>query len=243
MKILVTGGAGYIGSHACKVLARRGFEPIVFDNLSRGNRWAVKWGPLELGDVANSVRLRTILEQYRPAALMHFAAFAYVGESVEDPLLYYQNNVAASAALLQTLLSFETIPVVFSSTCATYGAPETIPISEDHPQRPVNPYGYSKLVVERMLADLDAASCSLNLANARGYSVKEVIATAERVSGRRIRVNTTPRRLGDPAVLIGAFDRAQATLGWKPARSDLQIQIRDAWNWMRGAVRPAIALT
>ena len=124
MKILVTGGAGYIGSHACKVLARRGFEPIVFDNLSRGNRWAVKWGPLELGDIANSVRLRTVLEQYRPAALMHFAAYAYVGESVEDPLLYYQNNVAASAALLQTLLSFETIPVVFSSTSATYGAPD-----------------------------------------------------------------------------------------------------------------------
>src|SRR3984893_16588085 len=157
MKILVTGGASYIGSHACEVLARTGFEPIVFDNLSRGNRWAVKWGPLELGDIANSVRLRTVLEQYRPAALMHFSAYAYVGESVEDPLLYYQNNVAASAALLQTLLSFETIPVVFSSTCATYGAPETIPISEDHPQRPVNPYGYSKLVVERMLADLDAA--------------------------------------------------------------------------------------
>ncbi len=125
----------HIGSHACKVLARRGFEPIVFDNLSRGNRCAVKWGPLELGDIADSVRLRTVLEQYRPAALMHFAAYAYVGESVEDPLLYYQNNVAASAALLQTLLSFETIPVVFSSTCATYGAPETIPISEDHPQR------------------------------------------------------------------------------------------------------------
>jgi UDP-arabinose 4-epimerase len=85
MKILVTGGAGYIGSHACKVLARRGFEPIVFDNLSRGNRRAVKWGPLELGDIGNSVRLRTVLEQYHPAALMHFAAYAYVGESVEDP--------------------------------------------------------------------------------------------------------------------------------------------------------------
>src|SRR6478672_7033339 len=92
MKILVTGGAGYIGSHACKVLARRGFEPIVFDNLSRGNRWALKWGPLELGDIADSARLRAVLEQYRPAALMHFAAYAYVGESVEDPLLYYQNN-------------------------------------------------------------------------------------------------------------------------------------------------------
>src|SRR3984893_17510179 len=171
-RILVTGGAGYIGSHACKVLARRGVELIVFENLARGNRWAVKWGRLELGDIANSVRLRTVLEQYRPAALMHFAAYAYVGESVEDPLLYYQNNVAASAALLQTLLSFVTIPLVFSSTCATYGTPETTPISEDHPQRPVNPYGYSKLVVERMLADLDAArglrSISLRYFNAAG---------------------------------------------------------------------------
>lgn len=117
----------------------------------------MRWGPLELGDIANSVRLRTVLEQYRPAALMHFAAYAYVGESVEDPLLYYQNNVAASAALLQTLLSFETIPVVFSSTCATYGAPETIPISEDHPQRPINPYGYSKLVASVALRYFNAA--------------------------------------------------------------------------------------
>jgi GDP-D-mannose dehydratase len=110
MRILVTGGAGYIGSHACKVLARTGFEPIVFDNLSRGNRWAVKWGPLELGDVANSVRLWTVLEQYRPAALMHFAAYAYVGESVEQPLLYYRNNVAGSTALFRAIIETRTIP-------------------------------------------------------------------------------------------------------------------------------------
>ena len=172
MKILVTGGAGYIGSHACKVLASRGFEPVVFDNLSRGNRWAVKWGPLELGDIADSARLRAVLEQHRPGAVMHFAAHAYVGESVEDPPLYYQNNVAGSAALLQTLLTFQIIPVVFSSTCATYGAPEMIPISEDRSQRPINPYGYSKLVVERMFADLDAArglrSISLRYFNAAG---------------------------------------------------------------------------
>jgi UDP-arabinose 4-epimerase len=329
MKVLVTGGAGYIGSHACKVLARRGFEPITFDNLSRGNRWAVNWGPLELGDITDAARLLAVVEQYRPAALMHFAAYAYVGESVENPLLYYQNNIAATAALLQTLLSFETIPVVFSSTCATYGVPETVPISEDHPQRPINPYGFSKLAVERMLADLDAArdlrsvslryfnaagadpegeigeahdpethliplvlaaardaksvsvlgddydtpdgtcvrdyvhvldiaeahvlaleyllrggaSCSLNLANARGYSVKEVVATAERVCGRRIRMNIAPRRTGDPATLVGTFDRARATLGWKPVRSDLGIQIRDAWSWMRKAGHPVSSPT
>jgi UDP-arabinose 4-epimerase len=318
MKILVTGGAGYIGSHACKVLAAKGYEPIVYDNLSRGNRWAVKWGPLELGDIADTVRLRAVLEQYRPAALMHFAAYAYVGESVEFPLLYYRNNVAGTSSLLQTLIDFQPIPVVFSSTCATYGVPETSPISEDHPQRPINPYGFSKLVVERMLADLDSAdglrsislryfnaagadpdgqigeahdpephliplvlaaardgtplrvfgndydtpdgtcvrdyihvldiadahvraidyligggaSCSLNLANARGYSVKEVIAAAERVCGKPIRVEMAPRRAGDPAVLIGAPDKAQTLLGWKPRRSDLELQIIDAWNWM-----------
>src|SRR6201984_2702244 len=157
MKILVTGGAGYIGSHACKVLAKRGFEPIVFDNLSRGNRWAVKWGPLELGDIADSSRLRTVLQQYRPAALMHFAAYAYVGESVEQPLLYYRNNFTGTAALLQTVVDFHCIPIVFSSTCSTYGLPERVPIAEDHPQRPINPYGYSKLFVERMLADLNVA--------------------------------------------------------------------------------------
>jgi UDP-arabinose 4-epimerase len=319
MKIIVTGGAGYIGSHACKVLASRGFEPIVFDDLSRGNRWAVKWGPLELGDIADPARLRTVLEEYRPAAIMHFAAYAYVGESVQNPLLYYRNNVAATASLLQTLVDFQVIPVVFSSTCATYGVPRTTPIAEEHPQRPINPYGFSKLVVERILADLDVAcglrsislryfnaagadpdgeigeahdpethliplvlaaardgkpvsvfgddydtsdgtcvrdyihvldiaeahvlaleyllrggpSCSLNLANARGYSVKEVIATAESVTGRCIRVNRAPRRVGDPAVLIGDFRRAQTQLGWEPARLDLEIQIRDAWNWMQ----------
>jgi UDP-glucose 4-epimerase len=140
MKIIVTGGAGYIGSHACKVLARRGFEPIVFDNLSRGNRWAVKWGPLELGDISDSARLRAVLEQYRPVAIMHFAAYAYVGESVQDPLLYYRNNVSATASLLQTLVDFESLPVVFSSTCATYGVPERTPIAEDHSQHPINPY-------------------------------------------------------------------------------------------------------
>jgi UDP-arabinose 4-epimerase len=318
MRILVTGGAGYIGSHVCKVLAAKGFEPIVYDNLSRGNRWAVKWGPLELGDIADTVRLRAVLEQYRPTALMHLAAYAYVGESVELPLLYYRNNVGGTSSLLQTLIDFQPVPVVFSSTCAIYGVPETSPIPENHPQRPINPYGFSKLVVERMLADLDAAdglrslslryfnaagadpegqigeahdpephliprvlaaardgnsfhlfgndydtpdgtcvrdylhvldiadahvraidyligggeSCSINLANARGYSVKEVIATAERVCGKPIRVEMAPRRAGDPAVLIGSLERAQILLGWRPERSDLELQIKDAWNWM-----------
>src|SRR6266403_4521009 len=113
MKILVTGGAGYIGSHACKLLAANGFDPIVFDNLSRGNRWAVRWGPLEIGDIADSGRVRAVLERYRPAALMHFAAYAYVGESIEHPLLYYQNNVAGTTSLLAALIDFKPIPVIF----------------------------------------------------------------------------------------------------------------------------------
>src|SRR6266568_6476010 len=158
LNILVTGGAGYIGSHACKALAAAGYVPIAYDNLSRGNRWAVKRGPLEQGDIADPARVRAVLEKYRPAALMHFAAYAYVGESVEQPLLYYKNNFAGTAALLQTVLGFRTIPVVFSSSCASYGVPERVPIPEDHPQRPINPYGYSKLFIERMLADLNVAS-------------------------------------------------------------------------------------
>ena len=322
MKVLVTGGAGYIGSHACKLLASKGIEPVVYDNLSRGNRWAVKWGPLEEGDIADIARVQDVLKRHRPAAVMHFAAFAYVGESVENPLLYYRNNVCGSAALLQALIAAGPLPFVFSSTCATYGVPDTVPIPETHPQRPINPYGFSKLVMERMLADVgplgvrsvslryfnaagadpdgeigeghdpethliplvlaaardggavrvfgddydtpdgtcirdyihinDIAdahiraldyllgggkSCALNLANAQGYSVKEVIATAERVCGKSIRIEQAPRRAGDPAALIGKADAAAKLLGWKPARSDLALQIGDAWKWMMKSAR------
>jgi len=250
---------------------------------------------------------------------LHFAAYAYVGESTENPLLYFCNNICGTTSLLQALIDYQPIPVVFSSTCSTYGEPETIPISESHPQRPINPYGFSKIVSERLLADLDVArglrsvslryfnaagadpdgeigesrdpephlipivlaaardgkpvrvfgndydtadgtcvrdyihvldiadahlralnyligggaSCALNLANERGYSVKEVITTAERVCGKPVRIEMAPRRAGDPAVLIGTSERARTLLGWKPARSDLMIQITDAWNWMK----------
>jgi UDP-glucose-4-epimerase GalE len=317
-RILVTGGAGYIGSHACKALESRGYEPVTYDNLSRGNRWAVKWGPLEEGEIADGARLRAVLRCYQPVAVMHFAAFAYVGESGEQPLSYYRNNVAGSAALFQSIIETRIIPVVFSSTCATYGVPHQIPILEEHPQRPINPYGFSKLVVERILADVGHAhglrsvalryfnaagadpdgnigeahdpephliprvlaaaregtavtvygddyetadgtcirdyihvsdiadahilaleyllsggsSCALNLANTQGYSVLDVIQVAQRVSGRTIRVETAPRRPGDPSVLIGSADRAKALLKWIPKRSALELQIADAWKWM-----------
>lgn len=278
----------------------------------------MKWGPLEVGDIADASRVKDVLELHQPAAVMHFAAYAYVGESVEKPLLYYRNNVAGSTALLQALIDFKPVPFVFSSTCATYGLPERIPITEEHPQKPINPYGVSKLVVEFMLADLGTAhrlpwialryfnaggsdpeneigemhypethliplvlaaarsgtpieiygtdydtpdgtcirdyvhvtdladahvraldyllsggeSTALNLANANGYSVKEVIAVAERVCGRPIPVKFAKRRPGDPPVLVGSAARAHALLGWTSARSELDNQISDAWKWM-----------
>ncbi len=139
MKILVTGGAGYIGSHVCKALATKGYEPTVYDNLSRGHRWAVKWGPLEEGDIADAERVRDVLKQYHPAALMHFAAYTSVSESVENPHLYYSNNVDGSAALFQAIIATKAIPIVFSSSAAIYGVPQSVPISEEHPLEPCLP--------------------------------------------------------------------------------------------------------
>jgi UDP-arabinose 4-epimerase len=319
VNILVTGGAGYVGSHACKALAARGYVPITYDNLSRGNRWAVKWGPLEKGDIADVGQVRTVLEKYRPSAVMHFAAYAYVGESVEQPLLYYRNNFIDTVTLLQAVVDFRRMPVVFSSSCATYGVPERVPITENHPQHPINAYGHSKLFVERLLADLNVAcglpwialryfnaagadpdgeigeahdpethliplvlaaartgapvrifgedydtsdgtcvrdyvhvtdiadahvqaldyllkggdSCALNLANKRGYSIKEVIAAAERVCGGAVPLEIAKRRAGDPPVLVGDASLARVVLGWKPVHSDLDTQIRHAWNWLK----------
>jgi UDP-glucose-4-epimerase GalE len=279
----------------------------------------VKWGPFEEGDIADVRRVREVLEKYRPSALIHFAALAYVGESVRQPLLYYRINFGGTATLLQTVVDFQRIPVVFSSSCATYGIPERTPIEEDHPQHPINPYGHSKLFVERLLADLSVAcglpwmalryfnaagadpggeigeahepethliplvlaaartgtqvhifgddydtpdgtcvrdyvhvsdlaeahvralqylleggtSCALNLSNSRGYSIKEVISAAEKICGYAISWKIAARRAGDPAILIGASGRAYTLLGWKATRSDLNVQIRDAWNWIK----------
>jgi UDP-arabinose 4-epimerase len=317
--ILVTGGAGFVGSHACKTLARRGYRPVAYDNLSRGFRDAVKWGPLEVGDLADEARLLSVLHQHRPVAIMHFAAYAYVGESVKSPALYWRNNVEGSAAMLRAMLQYRPLPIVFSSTCAIYGTPEQVPILETHPQCPINPYGATKLAVESMLAQHDArhglpfvalryfnaagadpdgeigenhspethliplvlmaaregteveifgndydtpdgtcirdyvhvadladahvsalqhllsggASVALNLANGRGYSVREVIAAAERVCRQKIKTRRAARRPGDLPILIGSADKARALLGWQPTRSELDTQIADAWNWLK----------
>jgi UDP-glucose-4-epimerase GalE len=300
-------------------LARLGHEPVSYDNLSRGHREAVKFGPLETGDIADKDRVLDVLRRHRPKAVMHFAAFAYIAESVAHPLMYYRNNVAGSLGLLDALVEYAPIPFVFSSSCATYGVAQKIPIDEDHPQRPINPYGLSKLAVEQILAELGAShglpwvalryfnaagsdpdgeigevhtpethliplvlqaarggtpiqicgtdyetpdgtcirdyvhvadiadahvraleyllaggkSSAFNLSNAQGYTVREVIGAAERICGRTIAVTTAPRRPGDPPALAGSSERARAVLGWTPKRSELEIQIADAWRWFR----------
>lgn len=155
--VLVTGGAGYIGSHVCKALSKAGFTPITYDNLSRGHIWAVKWGPFEQGDICDAGRLSEVMARHRPIAVMHFAAYCYVGESVTDPALYYSINVGGTLALLEAMRRCDIKKIVFSSTCATYGIPRAIPIPETHPQDPTSPYGASKLAVERMLMDFGAA--------------------------------------------------------------------------------------
>lgn len=155
--ILVTGGAGYIGSHACKALKMAGHEPLVYDNMIYGHQEAVKWGPLEIGDIADRNRLDKVIIKYQPDAIMHFAAFAYVGESVENPGKYYRNNVAGSLTLLEAARDHGIRHLIFSSTCASYGVPEIIPIPEEHLLNPINPYGRSKLMVEQMIEDFAAA--------------------------------------------------------------------------------------
>ncbi|NEX17225.1 MAG: UDP-glucose 4-epimerase GalE [Halochromatium sp.] len=322
LPILVTGGAGYIGSHACKALAAAGYSPIAYDNLVNGHPWAVRWGPLEHGDILDRARLDAVLRKYRPAAVMHFAAFAYVGESMADPGKYYRNNVAGTLTLLEAMRDQGIDKLVFSSTCATYGVPEQVPIGEQHPQRPINPYGASKWMVERMLADfgsahglraialryfnaagadpdgelgevhdpethliplvLDAASGRLptvtvygddyptpdgtcvrdyihvtdlahahllalralqagaettayNLGNGKGFSVREVIDCAQRVTARSVPVETGPRRIGDPPQLVGDAVRIREALGWLPAYADLEMIIETAWRWSQRA--------
>jgi UDP-glucose-4-epimerase GalE len=316
--VLLVGGAGYIGSHTAKYLAQRGFLPVVYDDLSRGHRQAVKWGPLEVGDIADGARLAEVLARHRPRAVVHFAAFAYVGESVTDPARYYRNNVAGTLSLLEAMRAAEVRTLVFSSTCATYGVPTAVPIVEESPQNPINPYGRTKLMIEQVLADysqaydfrciclryfnaagadpdgelgedhdpephliplvLEAAagrrpsvsifgddyptrdgtcvrdyihvtdlaqahalalrhllsggaSVNLNLGNGAGYSVREVIDAAEKVTGKKIPVVHGPRRPGDPPELVGSAERARALLGWRPEHASLESIIRTAWAW------------
>jgi UDP-glucose-4-epimerase GalE len=151
MSILIVGGAGYIGSQTAKRVAQAGLQPVVFDNLVYGHEWAVKWGPLIKGDLTDGPLIKRVLEEHEVTAVVHFAAYAYVGESVTNPRKYYRNNVAGTLNLLDAMVDAGVRDVVFSSTCATYGEPVRVPIDEQHPQSPVNPYGETKLAIERAL--------------------------------------------------------------------------------------------
>jgi len=318
--ILVTAGAGFVGSHARKALARAGYCPVTLDNLERGHQWAVKWGPIERGDLRDEKVLRRVFETCKPWGVMHFAAYAYVGESNVDPLKYYDNNVGGTANLLKACAAFECRNFIFSSSCATYGIPSRLPLREDDPQQPVNPYGYTKLVVERMLRDAEAAheirhvalryfnaagsdpdgelgemhdpethliplvlfaamgrqpsikvfgsdyptpdgtcvrdyvhvsdladahvaalhwlaaghiSSTFNLGNGDGFSVAEVIQTAQQVTRLTIKTELAPRRSGDPPVLVSDSTKARNLLGWRPNFPHLSQQIEHAWRWFR----------
>jgi len=170
--VLVTGGAGYVGSHTCKALAQAGFLPVTYDNLSTGHRAAVQWGPLEEGDILERERLAEVVQQHQPIAVLHFAASIRVAESVACPQAYYDNNVLGTLRLLEVCKRFEVDKFILSSTAAVYGEPRSLPIPESHPLRPVNPYGSTKLLAERLLADFEEEcgirSCALRYFNAAG---------------------------------------------------------------------------
>ncbi|KYC36489.1 UDP-glucose 4-epimerase [Scytonema hofmannii PCC 7110] len=319
--ILVTGGAGYIGSHTVLALKLAGFDVIVLDNLVYGHRDLVEQVlrvKLVQGDTNDHALLNDLFKIHEIAAVMHFSAYAYVGESVTDPAKYYRNNVTGTLTLLEAMLEASVKKFVFSSTCATYGVPQVVPITEDHPQNPINPYGATKLMVERILSDFDAAydfksvrfryfnaagahpdgllgedhnpethliplvllaalgkresisvfgtdyptpdgtcirdyihvtdladahvlgleyllkggnSEVFNLGNGNGFSVKEVIDTAKKVTGKEIEVVECDRRPGDPPSLIGSGEKARKMLGWNPQYSSLEEIISHSWQW------------
>ena len=315
-RVLVTGGAGYIGSHACKALAAAGHRPVAFDDLSTGHRRAVKWGPLIAGDILDRTALDAAIAEHRPEAVLHFAAHAYVGESVENPARYYRNNIAGTLVLLDAMLAAGVLRIVFSSSCTVYGTPEHTPIAESAPLGPVNPYGWSKRMVEQVLADYNAAyglayaslryfnacgadpdgeigewhdpethliprvlmaasgrlprldifgddyptpdgtairdyvhvtdlaeahvtalgllgggtkSIALNLGTGAGHSIRQVIAAAERATGRQVPVKVGARRAGDPPVLVADPAAARQAIGFAPRYSDLDTVMRTAW--------------
>jgi len=316
--VLVTGGAGYIGSHACKALRAAGYTPVTYDNLSTGWADAVKFGPLERGELTDRARLDRVFETYRPRAILHFAALSQVGESMRDPGLYWHNNVAGSLSLMQAAVAAGCRDIVFSSTCATYGDQDNVVLDEACSQAPINAYGASKRAIEDMLRDFEAAhglrhvifryfnvagadpeaeigeyhrpethliplmleaiegtrealtifgtdydtpdgtcirdyvhvtdliaahvrglewllegqdSRVFNLGTGTGFSVREVIDQSAAVTNRPVPVIEGPRRAGDCTRLVSGSTRAEAELGWRPARSTLPQMIGDAWRW------------
>ncbi len=220
--VLVTGGAGYIGSHACKALARVGYLPVAFDSLLYGHSEVVKWGPLVVGDLADQRLLADTMRDFEVVAVMHFAALTYVGESIAKPELYFRNNVVNSLGLLDVMRQVGVHHIVFSSTCATYGLPETVPIAETTPQCPVNPYGESKLMVERALQWYGHAHgltyAALRYFNAAGADPDGEIGaiSMERTTRRRMAprcatismFRTSPRRMSRRFLISRKVDQA-----------------------------------
>lgn len=319
-KILVTGGAGYIGSHLCKYLAKKGYLPVVVDNLVNGHKKAVKWGPFYQGSIQNPSLLDHVFTVHRISCVMHFAAYCYVGESVSDPGPYYENNVANTISLLSGMRKHGIDKLVFSSSCTTYGTLNEVPVTENHPKNPINPYGRSKRMVECILKDYHQAygissvclryfnaagadpegeigedhdpephliplvlytamgkrkqvvvngndyptkdgTCIrdfihiedlalahhlalerllegkpgdvYNLGNAKGFSIVQIIETAEKITGKTIPRIFSERRPGDAPVLVGSSEKAVRELGYRPQHADLETIIRSAWNWHR----------
>lgn len=317
-QVLVTGGAGYIGSHTVRELARNGWQPIVMDNLSQGHREAVDGFRLEEGDLENSDFLNDLFSRYDFEAVIHFASRCYVGESMENPALYYEENLGNALRLLAAMLRHDVKCFILSSTCATYGEPQRVPIDESHPQDPVNPYGETKYFLERILKSYDRAyglrsvplryfnaagasitgelgeshdpethliprvlqsldgtdftleiygddyptpdgtcirdyihvedlasahvkaldwladgrpSENFNLGTGTGSSVLEVVRMVERKTGKKVPYRISPRRAGDPPVLVADAGRANKMLGWSPLRSGLDTIIETAWKW------------
>ncbi len=198
--VLVTGGAGFIGSHACKALAQAGYLPVTYDNLSTGHAEAVKWGPLQIGDVLDAGRLSEVLVDSKAQAVMHFAASAYVGESVTDPQKYYRNNVGGMIALLDAMVAADLKTLVFSSSCATYGEPAVSPINEDTPQHPINPYGRTKLICEDMIRDTSRA-------HGLRYAILRYFNAAGADPGGELIEHHEPETHLIPSVLLAALGR------------------------------------
>ena len=168
--VLITGGAGYIGSYICKIFHDKGFTPVTFDNLLLGNKWAVKWGPLEIGDLCNLKDVHNLFKKYPFQGIIHLAALSNVGESVINPSLYYKNNVLGSYNLLEKMIEFNVKNIVFSSTAAVYGDPINLPINESHPTMPINPYGDTKLSIERLIKNY-SISYDVNFITLRYFNV------------------------------------------------------------------------
>jgi UDP-glucose-4-epimerase GalE len=206
--VLVTGGAGYIGSHTCKNLLANGFLPITYDNLSNGFERFVKWGPLEVGDILDTDKLNFVLNKYQPVATIHFAAFAYVGESVHEPLKYYKNNIAGTINLLNALCESGIKNLIFSSTCATYGIPDNNKkISEDSVQKPINPYGFTKLAIEQLLKDLHVCQ-KINFVNLRYFNAAGADAHGEIGESHDPETHLIPlaiRSVFDPDFILSVF--------------------------------------